>query len=238
MAGHLLSPVAFFALSSYKTTDNGPTSRQWLGGTSGSGRPFLCACCCYLQDQALGLLAVQSGLLVTTEGQFSWMVSQTRPCPAGVYSGSPIRPGGGPCRSSRMYTQLKARSLAEHQLSDYHRRNQSSDKSRLWRIEAGKAVETGKQAGYRSMSSETDKKAVADSGMCYCHWAYGDSAKLCRKGLLLGGKLSGPGTIKCRLLWYPSVSKRRHFEQAFLCDTGASYSISPRHTTTSPTGHL
>jgi hypothetical protein len=67
-----------------------------------------------------------------------------------------------------MYTQLKARSLAEHQLSDYQRRNQSSDKSRLWRIEAGKAIETGKQAGYRSLSA-TDKKAVADSGMCYYH---------------------------------------------------------------------
>jgi hypothetical protein len=37
-----------------------------------------------------------------------------------------------------------------------------------------------KKTGYRSLST-ADKKAVADSGMCYYHWAFEDNAKICRK---------------------------------------------------------
>jgi hypothetical protein len=37
-----------------------------------------------------------------------------------------------------------------------------------------------KKTGYRSLSA-ADKKAVADSGMCYYHWAFADNAKICRK---------------------------------------------------------
>jgi hypothetical protein len=34
-----------------------------------------------------------------------------------------------------------------------------------------------KKTRYRSLSS-ADKKAVADSGMCYYHWAFADNAKI------------------------------------------------------------
>jgi hypothetical protein len=37
-----------------------------------------------------------------------------------------------------------------------------------------------KKMGYRSLSA-ADKKAVADSGMCYYHWAFADNPKICRK---------------------------------------------------------